>query len=94
MAATMVSVSSCVYRHLIFLKSAPVALGMISMTTSERVLPVSSIRKICNVLRKHVHAIYRKCFGCKNENFHWKNFDIFLIFAKNIDCGLEPPLQN
>ena len=29
----------------------------------------------------------------KNENFHWKNFDIFLIFAKNIDCGytLEPP---
>ena len=31
--------------------------------------------------------------GCKNENFHWKNFDIFLIFAQNIDCGytLEPP---
>ena len=29
----------------------------------------------------------------KNENFHWKNFDIFLIFAQNIDCGytLEPP---
>ena len=26
-------------------------------------------------------------FGCKNENFHWKNFDIFLIFAQNIDCG-------
>ena len=30
----------------------------------------------------------------KNDNFQWKNFDIFLIFAKNIDCGytLEPPL--
>ena len=29
----------------------------------------------------------------KNENFHWKNFDIFHIFAQNIDCGytLEPP---
>ena len=29
----------------------------------------------------------------KNENFHQKNFDIFLIFAQNIDCGytLEPP---
>ena len=29
----------------------------------------------------------------KNENFQWKNFDIFLIFAQNIDCGytLEPP---
>ena len=44
-------------------------------------------------LRKHAHAIYRKCFGCKNEKFHWKNFDIFLIFAQNIDCRytLEPP---
>ena len=36
-----------------------------------------------------------KKFGCENENFHWKNFDIFLIFAQNIDCGytLEPPRQ-
>ena len=27
------------------------------------------------------------------ENFQQKNFDIFLIFAQNIDCGymLEPP---
>ena len=27
------------------------------------------------------------------ENFPLKNFDIFLIFAQNIDCGytLEPP---
>ena len=32
-------------------------------------------------------AIYRKCFVCKNEKFHWKIFDIFLIFAQNIDCG-------
>ena len=33
------------------------------------------------------------CFGCEYENFHWKIFDIFLIFAQNIDCGytLEPP---
>ena len=23
----------------------------------------------------------------KNEYFRWKNFDIFLIFAKNVDCG-------
>ena len=29
----------------------------------------------------------------KNENFQWKIFNIFLIFAQNIDCGymLEPP---
>ena len=35
--------------------------------------------------------------GCKNDNFQKKIFDIFdifLIFAQNIDCGytLEPPL--
>ena len=44
-------------------------------------------------LRKLAHAIYRKNFGCKNENFHWKIFDIFLNFAQNIDCvyTLEPP---
>ena len=31
----------------------------------------------------------------KNENFHWKKFDMFLIFAQNIDCGftLESPRQ-
>ena len=31
--------------------------------------------------------------GCKNDNFQMKMFDIFLIFAPNIDCGytLEPP---
>ena len=29
----------------------------------------------------------------KIENYQWKMFDIFLIFAQNIDCGytLEPP---
>ena len=29
----------------------------------------------------------------KTENFQGKSFDIFLIFAQNIDCGytLEPP---
>ena len=31
--------------------------------------------------------------GCKNDNFQMKFFDIFLIFAQNVDCGytLEPP---
>ena len=31
--------------------------------------------------------------GCKNDHFYMKFFDIFLIFAKNIDCWytLEPP---
>ena len=25
--------------------------------------------------------------GCKIDNFQMKNYDIFLIFAQNIDCG-------
>ena len=31
--------------------------------------------------------------GCKNVNFQMKIFNIFLIFAQNIDCGytIEPP---
>ena len=31
--------------------------------------------------------------GVKNENFQQKKFDIFLIFAQNIDCGytFKPP---
>ena len=31
--------------------------------------------------------------GCKNDIFQMKIFEIFLIFAQNIDCGytLEPP---
>ena len=31
--------------------------------------------------------------GCKNGHFQMKMFNIFLIFAQNIDCGytLEPP---
>ena len=45
-------------------------------------------------LRKLAHAIYREFLSrLKIENFQLKNYDIFLIFAPNIDCGykLEPP---
>ena len=38
-------------------------------------------------LRKHAHVIYRKFLVLKNENFHRKKIDIFLLFAQNIDCG-------
>ena len=34
-------------------------------------------------LRKLAYAIYGDYFGCKNENFHWKHFD---IVAQNIVC--------
>ena len=44
-------------------------------------------------LRKLAHAINRDFLALKIEHFQLKNFDFFLIFAKNIDCGytLEPP---
>ena len=44
-------------------------------------------------LRKHAHAINRDFLALKIENFQLKIFDIFLIFAQNIDCGytLEQP---
>ena len=31
--------------------------------------------------------------GCKNGKFHWKKYNVFIVFAQNIDCGykLEPP---
>ena len=37
--------------------------------------------------------IYGNFFRSKIDNFQKKSFDIFLIFAQNIDCGytLEPP---
>ena len=40
-----------------------------------------------NILRYTVNNL------CKNDNFQMKIFDIFLIFAQNIDCvyTLEPP---
>ena len=49
--------------------------------------------RACGSLRKHAHAIYRDFFSCKNLKSHKKKFDIFLIFAQNINCGytLEPP---
>ena len=45
-------------------------------------------------LRKLAHAI-NNFRALKFENFQVKKFDIFLIFAQNIDCGykLEPPYR-
>ena len=32
-------------------------------------------------------------YGCKNEKFQMEKCDVFVIFARNRDCGysLEPP---
>ena len=44
-------------------------------------------------LRKQAYSNVQKILTPKNETFQIKNFDIFHIFAQNIDCGysLEPP---
>ena len=38
-------------------------------------------------------GIFKNVKKKKQQNFQWKFFDIFLIFAQKIDCGytLEPP---
>ena len=59
------------------------------------------IHKIVDVFNVHPHFHYANMsvqysaifHGCKNDNFQMKTFDIFHIFAQNIDCWytLEPP---
>ena len=51
------------------------------------------LEKVHVSLRKPAHMIYSNFFMSKIDNFQRKIFDIFLIFAQNIDCGytLEPP---
>ena len=39
------------------------------------------------IITKTTHAIYISFLVVENEHFHWNKNDIFLIFAKNIDCG-------
>ena len=43
---------------------------------------------------ENLPMLYSAIFhGCKKDNFQMKNYDVFLNFAQNIDCGytLEPP---
>ena len=51
----------------------------------------------CSILVPHVHYenLPENFLRSKLENFQVKKFDIFLIFAENIDCGytLEPPCR-
>ena len=66
---------------------------------SEWVLPAGGCWKLSSDKREVSHYAnkpmqYTAIFhGCKNVNFQMKNYNIFLIFAQNIDCGytLEPP---
>ena len=72
-----------------------------------KIFTLYNLEKIC-ILHGHVfvmviisHTVTKTCpcniqrifFCCKNENSQCTNFDIFLIFAQNIDCGytLGPP---
>ena len=56
-------------------------------------LYIYALMLLC-VITKTRPCRYTEIFhGCKNVNFQMKFFNIFLIFAQNIDCGytLEPP---
>ena len=72
-----------------------------------KIFTLYNLEKIC-ILHGHVfvmviisYTITKTCpcniqrifFCCKNENSQCTNFEIFLIFAQNIDCGytLGPP---
>ena len=72
------------------------------MDTDKRPAVASGEKKIHLACTVHVQFShyenlpmqYTEIFSpVKIENFQWKIFDIFLIFAQNIDCGytLEPP---
>ena len=52
--------------------------------------------KLVFALRKLAHAINRDFLALKIEHFQLNKFDIFLIFAQNIDCGYtsEPPRRD
>ena len=63
-------------------KEAKIPEGLF-MQCSETSVMISELAS--NTTKTRPFAIYRKYFCCKNENFHWKKFDIFLIFAQNID---------
>ena len=45
-------------------------------------------------LQKLAHAIYRDFLSCKNEKFQLKIFDIFLIFAQNIEQAVPTSTHN
>ena len=56
-------------------------------------IPVSYICTSVFHIRKTCPCNNRDFLALEFENFRLKNFDIFLIFVQNIDCGytLEPP---
>ena len=51
------------------------------------------MRQIVSITQTYPSNIQQFLKNCKNDNFYMKFFDIFLIFAQNIDCGYtsEPP---
>ena len=55
----------------------------------------TTLWKIVPIMKTCPCNIQRFFPASKIENFQLKIFDIFLIFAQNIDCGyaLEPPRQ-
>ena len=59
--------------------------SLLIISLSSPVFAVCCLHLPLHTLQKLAHAIYREVF--QYQKFHWKNFDIFNIFAQNIDCG-------
>ena len=81
-----------------------IRLSILRNLTPDRILPPNSLPEFSSIQLTseaaqtghyaNTSVRYTAIFhGCKNDNFQMKFFDIFLIFAQNIDCGytLEPP---
>ena len=75
--------------HLEF-KSYQITTCAFEMTKSLSIHSISGMTKHYANTPMQYTAIFH---GCKNVNFQMKEYNIFLIFAQNIDCGytLDPP---
>ena len=65
-----------------------------SLFAVQKVAPIATaVQRKLKVITKTCPCNQQRFLALKIENFQLKNFDIFLIFAKNIHCGytLEPP---
>ena len=49
---------------------------------------------LCKTLHLDAYAIYCDFYGCKSDNFLWKNCKKFLISPPNINCGYSLVLHH
>ena len=75
------------HSHPEMMKTVRTRLNLFNLLCFHKPMKKKTTKKLWNMLLSlRKLAIYRSFFCYKNENFHWKKFDIFLIFAQNMDC--------